>query len=64
MLTRILYSSRSLCDPAETMSLIEHARRANARREVTSALHLTTDGTFFQYLEGQRETVLALIENI
>ncbi|RYF38750.1 MAG: hypothetical protein EOO38_24335 [Cytophagaceae bacterium] len=45
-------------------NLLGHVRLANARRGIAGALHLTTDGTFFQCLEGQRETVSVLIESI
>ena len=64
MFSRILYSSTSLCDRAQTMGLVEQARQVNARCEVTGALHLTAENMFFQYLEGPRDTVSKLSEKI
>ncbi|RZI54860.1 MAG: BLUF domain-containing protein [Pseudomonas sp.] len=64
MLSRIIYSSTSLCDAAQTTALVEHARLANARYEITGAIYLSADGTVLQCLEGQFDTVSTLIKKI
>ncbi|HSU24216.1 BLUF domain-containing protein (plasmid) [Comamonadaceae bacterium OTU4NAUVB1] len=63
MLSRIIYSSRSLCSPSEAMALLDHARVTNARRDITGALYLA-DGRFLQCLEGEEEVLAPLLERI
>ncbi|RZM04416.1 MAG: BLUF domain-containing protein [Variovorax sp.] len=63
MLSRILYTSRSLCSTSEALALLDHARVANARHDVTGALYLA-DGRFLQCLEGADEVIGRLLERI
>lgn len=63
MLSRILYTSRSLCSTSEAMALLDHARIANARLEITGALYLA-DGRFLQCLEGGDVAIAALLDRI
>lgn len=63
MLSRILYTSRSLCSTPEALALLDHARIANARLDVTGALYLA-DGRFLQCLEGEEAVIGALLDRI
>jgi hypothetical protein len=63
MLSRIVYTSKSLCDTQEALRLRDQARILNARLDVTGALYLA-NGMFLQFLEGQEETISALFERI
>ena len=47
----------------ECEAIIAHAQKANARIGVTGML-IFIDGSFFQVLEGETATVLALFEKI
>lgn len=47
----------------QLVKLLELSRTANEKRDVTGVL-LLADDTFFQVLEGEEETVLALFEHI
>lgn len=63
MLHRLIYSSRSLCTAGEISALLEDARRANERMNVTGSLYLS-GGTFLQYLEGEQVVVDKLFDRI
>lgn len=63
MLCRIIYTSQARCDEHETGVLLQAARIANARLEITGALYLS-QGRFAQYLEGEEAVVVALYERI
>lgn len=63
MLSRIIYTSRARCDEREMSSLLQAARVANMRWEITGALYLA-NGRFAQYLEGEEAAVAALFERI
>jgi hypothetical protein len=63
MVSRILYTSRSLCSTSEAKTLLGEARVANARRDITGALYMA-DGRFLQYLEGQESEIDALLARI
>jgi hypothetical protein len=63
MLSRILYTSRSLCSTPEAMALLDHARIANARLDITGALYLA-NGRFLQCLEGKDAVIATLLERI
>jgi hypothetical protein len=63
MLSRIIYTSRACCDEQRIPLLLQAARIANARSEITGALYLA-NGRFVQYLEGEESAVVALFERI
>jgi hypothetical protein len=63
MLSRLIYSSTSLCDAAEGLRLCIAARPANSASQITGALYLS-DNTFFQYLEGDEMQVAGLVNRI
>lgn len=63
MLTRLIYSSRSLCSAEDAQRICADARTANALQGVTGALYLAND-TFWQYLEGDEIAVPALYSRI
>lgn len=58
MLTRLIYASESTqpLTPSAVQTLVEHARQANARRQLTGMLAFD-HRAFVQCLEGDRETV-------
>lgn len=58
MLMRMIYASESTqpLTPASVQLLVDHARQANARRQLTGVLAFD-HRAFVQCLEGDRETV-------
>lgn len=58
MLIRLIYASESTqpLTPAAVQTLVDHARQANARRQITGVLAFD-HRAFLQCLEGDRETV-------
>lgn len=48
---------------AELGALLDRARKNDAARGVTGML-LHADGSFIQYIEGERDTVLGLFDTI
>ncbi len=63
----LVYASEAVHPFSETdlAALAEQAAARNARLGVTGYLHYRADRrTIFQYLEGERETVLALMDEI
>ena len=58
MLIRLIYASESTqaLTPASVQTLVEHARLANSRRQLTGVLAFD-HRAFLQCLEGERETV-------
>lgn len=61
MLTRLIYASASAhaMGPHDIESLLQHARQANQRRDLTGALIFSHD-SYLQALEGDREVVSTL----
>lgn len=61
----LIYASaaQTMLDPLQLGAILEVARRNNARLNVTGIL-LYHDGSFFQVLEGETETVNALYARI
>lgn len=61
----LIYASaaQTLLDPLQLGAILEVARRNNARLKVTGIL-LYHEGSFFQVLEGEAETVNALYARI
>lgn len=61
MLIRLIYASESTqqLTPAVVQQLVDHASRANARRQVTGVL-VFDQHAFLQCLEGDREAVSEL----
>lgn len=58
MLTRLIYASEStaVLTPSSVQSIVDHARVANARRQLTGMLVFNSN-CFLQALEGRREAV-------
>lgn len=58
MLTRLIYASESTAEltPHSVQSIVDHAREANERRQLTGML-LFDCNCFLQALEGRREAV-------
>lgn len=58
MLIRLIYASESTqpLTPASVQTLVDHARQANSRRQLTGVLAFD-HRAFVQCLEGERETV-------
>lgn len=58
MLIRLIYASESTqpLTPASVQALVDHARQANSRRQLTGVLAFD-HRAFVQCLEGERETV-------
>jgi len=65
MLHQIIYASHSLVPMKnpELVALLEKSRRDNAALGVTGLL-LHADGNFMQTIEGERDTVHALLDKI
>jgi hypothetical protein len=61
MLTRLIYASESTqpLTPGSVQRLVDHARSANTRRQLTGVLAFD-HRAFLQCLEGKRETVSEL----
>ena len=65
MLYQMMYSSQAT-DPMTAESLekiLADARIGNAKKDITGAL-VYVDGVFFQILEGEKDLVSNLVENI
>jgi hypothetical protein len=62
---QIIYVSQActIMDETRLRDLLSHSREKNARLQITGML-LYQHGNFMQVLEGPRETVLSLLENI
>ncbi len=58
MLTRLIYASEPSqpLTPAAVQDIVDHARAANARSQITGML-IFDSGAFLQVLEGRREPV-------
>lgn len=64
-LTHLIYTSAATpnLDASEILSIVHSARQNNADRSVTGML-LYVAGTFFQVLEGEESTLIALFATI
>ncbi|MCW5632603.1 MAG: BLUF domain-containing protein [Rubrivivax sp.] len=65
MLYHVIYSSRATppLTVEQLQEILEDARAGNEKRDVTGAL-LYIDGVFMQVLEGEKDTVVALMARI
>jgi hypothetical protein len=65
MLLQVIYSSKAATPMTvdELQQILVDARAGNEARDVTGAL-IFVDGVFLQVLEGERETVRKLMQNI